>query len=171
MKKYKNQFVIVIVLGLLLLGVSLTIIIKDTDLNLKTQQIIEGKVVAYGMTTYYSGKISKHAFYVQLENSTQKFAIVKENRDYATLEASMSELDSVKIYYRTSGETLNRNVFQIESSREILYNYKEYNRNRSRAALAALIIGVAITIIGYLKYKKINLHTALMQIVDSRYRN
>lgn len=171
MKKYKNQFVIVIVLGLLLLGVSLTIIIKDTDLNLKTQQKIEGKVVDYGMTTYYSGKISKQAFYVELDNSNQKFAIVRGNRDYTKLENSISQLDSVKIYYRNSGETLNRNVFQIESSKGILYSYKEYNRNRSRAAFAALIIGLAITIIGYLKHKKINLHTALMKIVDSRYRN
>jgi hypothetical protein len=133
----------------LLIARSIRGLFKDVNVDISKSSSIFGKVSQANTRkikeSTFTLKKYKTVFAIQLDNSSEKFAVDRGVSVCNLLDSEIKEGDSIKIYYRSSTGDFNTHIFQIEKNKTVIINSKDYSNKESTMITWGFILGIIIT--------------------------
>jgi len=170
MRKKRTTFIILLALAGLSFLAAIVSFSKVGKLKLKKTDTIVGTVKDAYITERLIRGIKYNrpqtVFCFKLFNSNQNFAIHLADGRYGDFERNIRTGDSIKVHYSPSSERFNMDVFQVETKKQVIYDFKMYKENASNKAGYMILGGIIILAIAVIGYTDFNIVKFLMRLTQ-----
>ena len=129
--------------------------LKNQNINLNELQIFKGIVSDLGETVRRSGKYDADVFYIDINGLNQRLGVYRSSKNYSSLTSELNIGDTVKVYFKSGGpEDVNIDLIQIEKSRKVILNKKEYEEKQSFLIWVCAVATILTLLVAAWHFKK-----------------
>jgi hypothetical protein len=113
-------------------------------IDIATLDKFTGRVVERGVADRWTGKLTTRVFYVTIEGLTETLGIYRKEGNYSGLVKEIQPGDNITIYYlgKSTNETINIDLVQLEKNGEIIVDQKEFKKKESFLIYLGLTLGL-----------------------------